>query len=881
MAVEIVALKKKLKQTAGDVKQLQDVLRHAERPGGPLSSDPRALEEVYGLAMRVFGPVPMATFPEEFTEVCCKRLALLQQSDPEEASLFQEFMASKHIPVRPVAKESSCCPGPSGPGVQAPPPMAPALRSSVQGAPPPQSPAARCRVAFADTGRGSVASLGANSTNTFEITATTVEARSPLPSRCTPQQETPLKSPFGELAGEAVLRREERFSEPSADVPPQVPPVEVIDLEAEEAELEDAEEGEALEPPVGQQAAASSQELPMSSPTAGDGGAATSPSAATAQDAGDDLETSHSQSQPTGEQSFDESLPPKTYFVNGVAYSRVRKIGKGGSGKVFEVAAPGLPQSFALKRSKATSPLHFEALEEEVRLLQQLKHCPHVMQLYDAETLREEGELKMVMELGDMDLGKLLQVRSNLNLGDVQALWRQMLEAVQGIHDMRIVHSDLKPANFLLANGRLKLIDFGIAKRIANETTNVMRDTPQGTISYMAPEALMPSGDRGLKMGRASDIWSLGIILYQVVYKRSPFAHLAPMQRAMALADPDLVIPFPPEHSLEHHAEATKAQLTEVLGMCLQRDPKRRATVGELLAHPFLQESSQQVSRSSFDRAMEAMVGSFYQMVDRAMLAEGIVRDASEGAAEDAAIQESRQRSWRALSDELWGSLCSESQSGRLASADAEASLDANKLAASASLDPFREFVQRWVSRGLKRQRTELAVARRLQAAEAEAAAAVGSAAGCTAPANGGSSSSSSSTGRGRPPGPAPPPKRHAAEGLHAPQLGSGGLGMPELAERSRLEPAKPPPRIALAAPGQVPVAQELLLHQRSCLRKPTTPEQAPASAARPPGGAQREGEVWKSDSVVMKRLQDRRAMIAADPEEELTSVTRWGTYGA
>ena len=66
-----------------------------------------------------------------------------------------------------------------------------------------------------------------------------------------------------------------------------------------------------------------------------------------------------------------------------------------------------------------------------------------------------------------------------------------MLQAVQTIHDQRIVHSDLKPANFLLVEGTLKLIDFGIASAIQNDATSVMRENQIGTVNYMSPEALI------------------------------------------------------------------------------------------------------------------------------------------------------------------------------------------------------------------------------------------------------------------------------------------------------------------------------------------------------------------------------------------------------
>ena len=80
-----------------------------------------------------------------------------------------------------------------------------------------------------------------------------------------------------------------------------------------------------------------------------------------------------------------------------------------------------------------------------------------------------------------------------------------MLECVKVVHDAGIVHTDLKPANFVLVKGALKLIDFGIAKAIPNDTTNIARDQQIGTLSYMSPEALCdagngPGGERLMKV---------------------------------------------------------------------------------------------------------------------------------------------------------------------------------------------------------------------------------------------------------------------------------------------------------------------------------------------------------------------------------------------
>lgn len=100
----------------------------------------------------------------------------------------------------------------------------------------------------------------------------------------------------------------------------------------------------------------------------------------------------------------------------------------------------------------------------------------------------------------------------------VRLTWLQMLEAVRAMHAQRVVHGDLKPANFVFCRGALKLIDFGIAKALANDTANISREAQVGTVNYMCPEALLDTGKgsvdpltgrRGalMKLGTPSDVW--------------------------------------------------------------------------------------------------------------------------------------------------------------------------------------------------------------------------------------------------------------------------------------------------------------------------------------------------------------------------------------
>jgi serine/threonine-protein kinase TTK/MPS1 len=73
-----------------------------------------------------------------------------------------------------------------------------------------------------------------------------------------------------------------------------------------------------------------------------------------------------------------------------------------------------------------------------------------------------------------------------------------MLEAVHAVHKENVVHTDLKPANFVLVKGRLKIIDFGIAKAVANDTVNIQRDQQIGTVNYMSPEAIQRMNNQAM-----------------------------------------------------------------------------------------------------------------------------------------------------------------------------------------------------------------------------------------------------------------------------------------------------------------------------------------------------------------------------------------------
>ncbi|CEL57101.1 Serine/threonine-protein kinase mph1 OS=Schizosaccharomyces pombe (strain 972 / ATCC 24843) GN=mph1 PE=2 SV=1 [Rhizoctonia solani AG-1 IB] len=183
-----------------------------------------------------------------------------------------------------------------------------------------------------------------------------------------------------------------------------------------------------------------------------------------------------------------------------------------------------------------------------------------------------------------------------------------MLEAVQTIHEEKIVHSDLKPANFVLVKGSLKLIDFGIAKTIANNRTNIQRKHQVGILNYMSPESIeetQTANGRRLKLGHASDVWSPGCILYQMIYSQPPFCSITgTVPKLRAISNPNRIINYPTKpvptvpasdkegaRQILEWATPVPLDVVNTLKGCLTRDPKQQNTTASQLKVPKLKES--------------------------------------------------------------------------------------------------------------------------------------------------------------------------------------------------------------------------------------------------------------------------------------------------
>ena len=253
-------------------------------------------------------------------------------------------------------------------------------------------------------------------------------------------------------------------------------------------------------------------------------------------------------------------------------YRIIGKLGVGGMGVVYEAEDTRLPRRVALKflsQELVGDPEASRRLQREADIIARLNH-PNICTIYEIDD--HEGRRFIAMErINGVNL-KLHMARKTLSDQEIVDIARQVAMALQAAHDGGIVHRDIKPGNIMVADdGIVKVLDFGLARRFMMPETgevtmygSTIPGRPLGTANYMAPERIAQG-----PWDPRSDLFSLGVVIYEMATGRLPFAGASPFETVTNVLDKDPV----PLNRLETQRPAALARIVDRL---LAKRPEAR-----------------------------------------------------------------------------------------------------------------------------------------------------------------------------------------------------------------------------------------------------------------------------------------------------------------
>jgi eukaryotic-like serine/threonine-protein kinase len=274
---------------------------------------------------------------------------------------------------------------------------------------------------------------------------------------------------------------------------------------------------------------------------------------------------------------------PLTAGVHVGPYEVLALLDTGGMGEVYRARDTRLDRLVAIKTIKASAhagPRQLERFRREARAISRINH-PHICALFDIG--EQDGVAFLVMELLEGETLATQLAHGPLPLNRALAVAAEIAEALDAAHGHGVIHRDLKPSNVMLTRHGVKLLDFGLAKlgmaeldEHGHELTKSLplteESTVLGTLPYMAPEQV-----EGRETDARTDIFALGVILYEMATRQRPFQGTSHASLAAAILTHDP----PPVSSLLPLAPAT---LDRIVRKCLTKDPEARWQSGRDLA---------------------------------------------------------------------------------------------------------------------------------------------------------------------------------------------------------------------------------------------------------------------------------------------------------
>uniref|UniRef100_A0A915C9E9 Protein kinase domain-containing protein n=2 Tax=Parascaris univalens TaxID=6257 RepID=A0A915C9E9_PARUN len=252
-------------------------------------------------------------------------------------------------------------------------------------------------------------------------------------------------------------------------------------------------------------------------------------------------------------------------------------IGDGAFGNVYKAVSKSDPTRVAAAKAMELDDDEGAAVMVEVEILTHCVH-PNIVQLYDAFTMGNRITLLLEFCGGGAIDSIMVELSRGLTEPQIQCVMREVLKALDFLHQNNVIHRDLKAGNVLLTNdAKVKLADFGVSAFCKDAREE--RSTFIGTPYWMAPEVMLCETFPEKKYNKLADIWSFGITLIEMAEERPPYSEMNPAKVVFKIIKAE-----PP--TLERPSQWSSS-FRDVVFRCLTKDPQNRPTAADLICHPF------------------------------------------------------------------------------------------------------------------------------------------------------------------------------------------------------------------------------------------------------------------------------------------------------